>query len=125
MIHRNESRQLSGKSPHRLGDAAQFFRSWAEKPLQMGSVTPSSRTLSRAIAESVNPQSQGPVVEMGPGTGPVTQALIERGIAEDRLVLVEYSAQFCELLSRRFPKATIVRGDAYALARTLDGMLPT
>ncbi|MDQ0392316.1 phosphatidylethanolamine/phosphatidyl-N-methylethanolamine N-methyltransferase [Labrys monachus] len=89
----------------------------------MGSVTPSSRTLSRAIARAVNPQSPGPVIEIGPGTGPVTQALIERGIAEDRLVLVEYSPEFCDLLRRRFPKARIVQGDAYALAKTLDGML--
>lgn len=125
MIHRSESRQLRRKSPDRLVDAAQFLRRWAEKPLQMGSVTPSSRTLSRTIAQSVNPQSHGPVVEIGPGTGPVTEALIERGVAEDRLVLVEYSPEFCDLLRRRFPRATVVQGDAYALARTLDGVLTT
>ncbi len=136
MIHRDGARREDRKprksqkpagnrrSLGRLGDAAQFFRSWAEKPMQMGSVTPSSRVLSRAIASFVDPQSQGPVVEIGPGTGPVTQALVEHGIAEERLVLVEYSPEFCDLLAKRFPKARVVQGDAYALARTLDGQLP-
>src|ERR1700732_4191591 len=105
MIQRNEARKDSGKSKDKLGDAGRFLRSWPEKPLQMGSVTPSGRVLSRAIANFVDPQSHGPVIEIGPGTGPVTQALIERGIAEERLVLVEYSVEFCDLLRRRFPKA--------------------
>jgi phosphatidylethanolamine/phosphatidyl-N-methylethanolamine N-methyltransferase len=125
MIQRNEVRKDSGKSKDKLGDAGRFLRSWAEKPLQMGSVTPSGRVLSRAIANFVDPQSHGPVIEIGPGTGPVTQALIERGIAEERLVLVEYSVEFCDLLRRRFPKARIIQGDAYALAKTLEGILPT
>ncbi|WP_245315011.1 class I SAM-dependent methyltransferase [Labrys sp. WJW] len=90
----------------------------------MGSITPSSPFLSKAMANCVDPASEGPVVEIGPGTGPITQALVERGVAEDRLVLVEYSPQFCDLLSQRFPKATVVQGDAYALAKTLEGRLP-
>jgi phosphatidylethanolamine/phosphatidyl-N-methylethanolamine N-methyltransferase len=65
----------------------------------------------------------GPVIELGPGTGPVTEALIRRGVAQDRLVLVEYSPDFCKLLKRRFPKATIVQGDAYELRETLEGVV--
>jgi phosphatidylethanolamine/phosphatidyl-N-methylethanolamine N-methyltransferase len=63
----------------------------------------------------------GPVIELGPGTGPVTDALIRRGVAQDRLVLVEYNPDFCKLLHRRFPKATIIQGDAYDLRETLRG----
>lgn len=134
MIHKSGARQTNCKptgrlgagrlGAGRLGEAAQFFKSWTTKPMQMGSVTPSSRILSKAIASFVDPALPGPVVEIGPGTGPITQALVERGIAEDRLVLVEYSQEFCDLLARRFPKATIVQGDAYALAKTLEGKLP-
>jgi phosphatidylethanolamine/phosphatidyl-N-methylethanolamine N-methyltransferase len=126
MIHKGDARPTNRKAKPggRLGEAAKFFRSWTEKPMQMGSVTPSSRILSKAIADFVDPSSRGPVVEIGPGTGPITKALIERGIAEDRLVLVEYSQAFCDLLARRFPKAMVVQGDAYALAKTLQGRLP-
>lgn len=44
-------------------------------------------------------------------------------MAQDRLVLVEYSLEFCQLLKRRFPKATIIQGDAYDLRGTLPGLL--
>ena len=63
------------------------------------------------------------MIELGPGTGPVTEALIRRGVAQDRLVLVEYNPEFCRLLKRRFPRATIVQGDAYDLRSTLAGVL--
>jgi len=111
------------KVAQRFGDAAQFLRSWAGKPLQIGSVTPSSRTLSRAMAAQVDPNGSAPVLEIGPGTGPITEALVERGIAESRLVLVEYDPDFCALLRRRFPKARVVQGDAYALKQTLAGVV--
>lgn len=75
------------------------------------------------MASHVDPSVGGPILELGPGTGPVTQALIRQGIAQERLILVEYSADFCKLLRRRFPKATIIQGDAYNLPQTLDGVL--
>ena len=97
----------------RFEDEARFLRSWLESPLLTGAVTPSSRMLARTMASYVDPRVRGPVVELGPGTGPVTEALIRRGVAQDRLVLVEYNPEFCKLLKRRFPRATIVQGDAY------------
>jgi phosphatidylethanolamine/phosphatidyl-N-methylethanolamine N-methyltransferase len=107
----------------RFEDEARFLRSWLERPLVMGAVTPSGKVLARTMAAFVDPRIPGPVVELGPGTGPVTDALIRRGVAQDRLVLVEYSPDFCQLLKRRFPKATIIQGDAYDLRETLSGIL--
>ncbi|WP_448954179.1 class I SAM-dependent methyltransferase [Labrys neptuniae] len=123
MVHKDGARRDDCKPSRRFDEAARFFRSWTEKPLQIGSITPSSPFLSKAMASHVDPASEGPVIEIGPGTGPITQALVEHGIAEERLVLVEYSPQFCDMLSQRFPKATVVQGDAYALAKTLEGKL--
>ena len=102
-----------------LKDEARFLKSWFDRPLMTGSVYPSGKALARAMARFVDPEVSGPVIELGPGTGPVTQALITRGIAEERLVLVEYSKDFCHLLRRRFPKARVVEGDAYNLKATL------
>lgn len=107
----------------RLDDEATFLRSWLERPLQTGAVMPSGRFLARAMAQPVDPTGTGPVIELGPGTGPVTDALIQHGVAETRLVLVEYNADFCALLRTKYPLATIVQGDAYGLARTLAGVL--
>ena len=112
---------LAGKD--RFQDEARFLRSWLERPLVTGAVTPSGKILARTMASFVDPRIPGPVVELGPGTGPVTDALIRRGVAQDRLVLVEYSPEFCRLLKRRFPKATIIQGDAYDLGETLSGIL--
>ena len=106
-----------------LEDDARFLRSWFERPLVTGSVTPSGRMLARTMASYVDPRSDGPIVELGPGTGPVTEALIRRGIDEDRLVLVEFNPDFCRLLRSRFPRATVVPGDAYDIRRTLGTML--
>jgi phosphatidylethanolamine/phosphatidyl-N-methylethanolamine N-methyltransferase len=107
----------------RFEDEARFLRSWLERPLVVGAVMPSGKALARTMAAFVDPRIPGPVIELGPGTGPVTDALVRRGVAQDRLVLVEYSPDFCQLLKRRYPKATIVQGDAYDLAETLSGVL--
>jgi phosphatidylethanolamine/phosphatidyl-N-methylethanolamine N-methyltransferase len=123
MIHRNEAHRVLRQTGERFGEAAKFFRTWAEKPLQLGSVTPSSRFLSRAVASFVDPRGTGPVVEIGAGTGPVTEALVRHGVAEHRLVLIEYSPEFCALLRRRFPQARVVQGDAYELEARLANVL--
>ncbi|MGB6652455.1 MAG: hypothetical protein WBE64_09845, partial [Xanthobacteraceae bacterium] len=60
----------------RLDDEVRFLRSWIERPLTVGAVTPSGKILARAMARYVDPKSTGPVVELGPGTGPVTEALV-------------------------------------------------
>lgn len=111
----------SGKD--RFEDETRFLRSWLERPLVIGAVTPSGKVLARTMASYVDPRIPGPILELGPGTGPVTDALIRRGVAQDRLILVEYNPDFCQLLKRRFPKATIVQGDAYNLQETLSGVL--
>src|ERR1700730_7294049 len=96
----------------RLDDEVRFIRSWMEKPLATGAVMPSGRPLARAMAHCVSADLPGPVVELGPGTGAVTAALIEQGIAPSRLMLVEFNPTFCRLLRSRYPEATVVQGDA-------------
>jgi phosphatidylethanolamine/phosphatidyl-N-methylethanolamine N-methyltransferase len=107
----------------RLDDEMQFIRSWIEKPLSTGAVMPSSRVLARAMARYVDPQSSGPVIELGPGTGPVTEALVRHGVDPGRLILVEFNPDFCRLLRKRYPAATVVQGDAYRLRRLLGSYL--
>ncbi|MGA6940618.1 MAG: methyltransferase [Pseudolabrys sp.] len=108
------------KKSLRLDDEVQFIRSWIEKPLSTGAVMPSSKILARAMARCVDPQAQGPIIELGPGTGPVTAALVRHGIDPARLILVEFNPDFCRLLRTRYPAATVVQGDAYRLRRLLE-----
>ena len=111
------------KKPLRLDDEVRFLRSWIEKPLHMGAVMPSGRVLARTMAQYVDINSSGPVVELGPGTGAITNALIEHGIDQKRLVLVEYNPGFCALLRDRYPQAKVVQGDAYKLRDSLWDVL--
>ncbi|HKA78094.1 MAG TPA: rRNA adenine N-6-methyltransferase family protein [Pseudolabrys sp.] len=108
------------KKSLRLDDEMQFIRTWFEKPISTGAVMPSSRVLARAMARYVDPQSSGPVIELGPGTGPVTEALVRHGVDPARLILVEFDPDFCRLLRTRYPAATVVQGDAYRLRRVLE-----
>ena len=111
------------KKPLRLDDEVRFLRSWIEKPLHVGAVMPSGRVLARTMAQYVDVHSEGPVIELGPGTGAITNALIAHGIDQKRLVLVEYNPGFCALLRDRYPQATVVQGDAYALRDSLWDVL--
>ena len=116
-------RQFERKRGIRLDDEVSFLRSWIERPLSTGAVTPSGKILARTMARYVDPHSDGPVVELGPGTGPVTEALVEAGVAPSRLVLVEFNPTFCRILRARYPEATLVQGDAYSLRRLLEKLL--
>jgi phosphatidylethanolamine/phosphatidyl-N-methylethanolamine N-methyltransferase len=115
---------LSGaKKSLRLDDEVHFLRSWMEKPLATGAVTPSGKPLARARASFVDPDLDGKVIELGPGTGAVTAALVEQGIDPERLVLVEFNPSFCQLLRARYPEATVVQGDAYAIRRLAGSLI--
>jgi len=116
-------RQFELKRGIRLDDEVRFLRSWIERPLTIGAVTPSGKVLARTMARYVDPNSSGPVVELGPGTGPVTEALVAAGVEPSRLVLVEFNPSFCRILRARYPEATLVQGDAYSMRRLLETLL--
>jgi phosphatidylethanolamine/phosphatidyl-N-methylethanolamine N-methyltransferase len=116
-------RRFEERKGLRLDDEVRFIRSWFEKPLAIGAVTPSSKALARTMAGYVDPKLSGPVIELGPGTGPVTDALVAHGVDPSRLVLIEFDPTFCRLLRKRYPEATVVQGDAYGLRRLIAGLL--
>jgi phosphatidylethanolamine/phosphatidyl-N-methylethanolamine N-methyltransferase len=115
-------RRFEQKNGIRLNDEVRFIGSWIKKPLSMGAVTPSSKALARVMARYVDPDGNGPVIELGPGTGPVTEALVTCGVDPSRLVLVEFNPTFCGLLQQRFPDATVVHADAYRLRESLGSL---
>ncbi|HET7714889.1 MAG TPA: methyltransferase domain-containing protein, partial [Bauldia sp.] len=107
-----------------MRDQLRFLKSLAERPRMTGAVAPSGPALARLMASHVDPDGVLPVVELGPGTGVVTKALIEHGVDPSRIIAIEYSPDFCRLLAERFPGITVIRGDAYDLDRALDGRAP-
>jgi phosphatidylethanolamine/phosphatidyl-N-methylethanolamine N-methyltransferase len=102
-----------------MADHLRFFRTWLKEPVLTGAISPSGKALARAMAREVPTEGEWPVLELGPGTGPVTAALIERGIAAERIVAVEFNTDFCALLAERYRGLNVVEGDAYNLASSL------
>lgn len=98
-----------------FSDFVHFFRSWISNPLRVASVTPSGESLARLITQEIAPLD-GPVIELGPGTGVFTRALLARGVAESDLTLIEYGPEFMAGLQRRFPQARALQMDAAKLA---------
>ncbi len=98
-----------------LNDSTLFLREWLAHPQRTGAVAPSSPKLAAAMARWLPSDPESYVLELGPGTGAVTQALIQRGLREDRLVAIENNPKLTRLLRRRFPRAHIITGDAWHL----------
>jgi phosphatidylethanolamine/phosphatidyl-N-methylethanolamine N-methyltransferase len=103
----------------RFGDEIRFFKGWIDKPRAVGSIVPTSSVTARKMASIVNPHSGLPVLELGPGTGVITRAILARGVKPENLWSVEYSADFVEHLKDIFPKVNIIQGDAFNLDATL------
>jgi len=96
-----------------------FFRQWLRSPKSMGSVLPSSRVLARAIAKEVAWQPGQYVVELGGGTGAITQGLIEHGIPRDRIIVIELDGSLYSYLKDRLTGCTVIQGDATRLDEIL------
>jgi len=101
-----------------LADNLRFLRALIARPKNIGAIAPSSLALAEAIARHVEPD-KGPVLEVGPGTGVITKAILARGVAPDRLTLLEYDEDLARHLAERYPNARVFQGDAFELDRTL------
>jgi phosphatidylethanolamine/phosphatidyl-N-methylethanolamine N-methyltransferase len=95
-------------------DSLSFFRHWLSDPLRIGAVAPSSRTLAALITAEIAPEI-APVIELGPGSGAFTRALLDRGVPERRLALIEQNPVFAFTLRKQFPVARVLCVDAAAL----------
>jgi phosphatidylethanolamine/phosphatidyl-N-methylethanolamine N-methyltransferase len=101
-----------------LADNLRFLRALFTRPKTVGAVLPSSPALARAIARQVHPHS-GPVLEIGAGTGVVSEALLERGVPSGQLTLLEYDCDLARHLKARFPEVQVIQGDAFDLTHSL------
>jgi phosphatidylethanolamine/phosphatidyl-N-methylethanolamine N-methyltransferase len=96
-----------------LSDSTVFLREWFANPLRTGAVAPSSPQLGAAMARWLPRNPESFVLELGPGTGAVTDALLKRGLREDRIIAIEKNPTLAKLLRKRFPQAQIITGDAW------------
>jgi phosphatidylethanolamine/phosphatidyl-N-methylethanolamine N-methyltransferase len=99
-----------------------FWRGYLKNPRKIGAVAPSSKHLARKMVQALDAKPDDICVELGPGTGVFTEQMIAEGIPEENIILIEFNHRFAFLLKQRFPKATLVQGDASKLPRILHQM---
>ncbi len=101
----------------RLNDTLAFMHAWLRDPRSIGALIPSGTALARLMTADVS-QLGGPVIELGPGTGAITRALLASGVPPHRLALIETDPGFADALARRYPRAILLRMDAARLGDT-------
>ena len=108
----------------KFDDELRFFRGWIDHPRITGSIIPTSSITARRMASVVDLGSGLPVLEIGPGTGVITRAILARGVKPENLHAVEYSPNFVRHLRRSFPTVNVIEGDAFDLEATLGDAAP-
>ena len=106
----------------RFDEELRFLKGWIDKPKAVGAIVPTSSVTARKMASVINPGSGLPVLELGPGTGVITKAILQAGVRPESLWTIEYSADFVDHLREHFPKVNIIQGDAFNLDETLGEM---
>ena len=110
------------KFAQRFDDELKFFKGWIDKPKAVGSIIPTSSVTARKMASVIDVRSGLPALEVGPGTGVITRAILRHGVKPQDLYAVEYSHDFVLHLRRNYPGVNVIEGDAFDLDRTLRDM---
>lgn len=110
---------FASKMKDRFAEEIRFLEALKREPRSVGAVWPTGQVMARSMASVIDPQSALPVLELGPGTGVITKALFDAGLAPDKLHAVEYTPGFVRELRVRFPRSHIHEGDAFNLDKTL------
>ncbi|MBD9374119.1 methyltransferase domain-containing protein [Rhizobium sp. ARZ01] len=117
---------LRGKVKEHLGkkfdEEIRFFKGWISNTRAVGSIIPTSSVTARRMASVINPNSGLPVLELGPGTGAITKAILDTGVAPGKIVSVEFSTEFYNHLIERFEGVRFINGDAFDLDSTLGAL---
>jgi phosphatidylethanolamine/phosphatidyl-N-methylethanolamine N-methyltransferase len=101
----------------RWREQALILGHFMRRPATVGTVTPSSRYLAAAMVESIEPGSTATVVELGPGTGAFTGAILRRLGPAGRFLAVELEPEFVRQLQDRFPGVGVVCASAVDLVQ--------
>jgi phosphatidylethanolamine/phosphatidyl-N-methylethanolamine N-methyltransferase len=114
--------RLKERLGKKFDEEIRFFKGMMQGPKTVGSIVPTSSITARKMASVININSGLPVLELGPGTGAITKAILGRGVKPEKLVAIEYSTDFYEHLVRLYPGVHFINGDAFDLDKTLGAL---
>jgi len=92
-------------------DIALFLGEMLRRPTQVVAIAPSSAATARLMVTDLE-KTKGPIVEIGSGTGSFTKAILDSGVAPERLTLMEMNVRFCEILADKFPGVRVINRPA-------------
>lgn len=110
------------KIAERFDEEIRFFKSWVESPRAMGTICPTGKVIATRMASVINTGSGLPVLELGPGTGAITKAILRHGVKPENLYSVEYTASLIPHLEAEHPGVNFIHGDAFDLQNALGEM---
>jgi phosphatidylethanolamine/phosphatidyl-N-methylethanolamine N-methyltransferase len=102
-------------------DASVFFALWLQKPLRIAAANPSGARLADAVARCIDQVRPGLVLELGAGTGSLTQGLVRAGCPPERIIAIEREPTLVAVLRREFPAMRVIAGDAMRIGEFLAG----
>ncbi|MEJ5020743.1 class I SAM-dependent methyltransferase [Ochrobactrum vermis] len=111
--------QLGRKLAAKFDEEIRFFKGWIDGPKAVGAILPTSSITARRMASVIDTGSGLPVLELGPGTGVITKAILKQGVKPADLYSIEYSQDFVDHLNTAFPEVNIIQGDAFDLDTAL------
>jgi phosphatidylethanolamine/phosphatidyl-N-methylethanolamine N-methyltransferase len=111
--------RLKERFGKKFDEEIRFFKGWRSNMKAVGSIVPTSGITARRMASVVNPHSGLPVLELGPGTGVITKAILQKGVQPENLVSIEFSTDFFQHLVKTYPDVDFINGDAFDLDKTL------
>ncbi len=120
MRKRLKNSKLGKVITDKFDDELHFIKTWAGNPKATGSIVPTGPKLARSMVENIRVGSGLPVLELGPGTGAITQAILDFGVKAEDLYALEYSPEFLQKLEMSFPDVNFIHGDAFDLDAVLE-----
>jgi phosphatidylethanolamine/phosphatidyl-N-methylethanolamine N-methyltransferase len=112
--------RIRSRIAEKFDDEIRFIRGMMSTPKTVGAIMPTSARMAARMASIIDTGSGLPVLELGPGTGVITKAILDKGVAPENLVSVEYSGEFVRHLRGKYPGVNFINGDAFSLAETLE-----
>ncbi|MBP1851403.1 phospholipid N-methyltransferase PmtA [Rhizobium halophytocola] len=111
--------KLKDRFEKKFDEEIRFFKGVMQGPKSVGAIVPTSMVTAKRMAAPICVGSGLPVLELGPGTGVITKAILARGVPAEKVFSIEYSSDFYDHLAATIPDVNFIHGDAF----DLDGSL--
>ncbi|UVC08946.1 methyltransferase domain-containing protein [Rhizobium sp. TH2] len=112
--------RIKSRFAEKFDDNIRFIKGVISTPKTVGAIMPTSARMANRMASIIDTGSGLPVLELGPGTGVITRAILDKGVKPENVVSVEYSSDFVRHLRGKYPGVNFINGDAFSLAETLE-----